>query len=60
MNVLFLFVVCVCLAFFFFNNFWLHWVFVAVHRLCLVAVLRLPVVVASLVTEHMLQVHSLY
>ena len=61
-NMLLLFVVCVCLAFFFFfNHFWLRWVFVAARRLSLFAVLRLPIVVASLsVTEHMLQVHSLY
>ena len=45
-------------AIFFFNFvcllacFWLLWVFVAIHRLFLVAVCRLPVVVAFLVLEH--------
>ena len=34
--------------------FWLHWVFVALHRLSLVAVHQLPIVVASLVLEHRL------
>ena len=56
-----IFVCCVCVQLvFFFNHFWLLWVFIAAHKLSLVAVLRLPIVVASLVTELMLQVHSLY
>ena len=33
-------------------NFWLHWVFIAVHRLSLVAACGLFTVVASLVVEH--------
>ena len=52
--------VCVCLIFIYF---WLHWVFVAVHGLSLVAESqgwspvaehRLLVAVASLVAEHVL------
>ena len=35
-----------------FIYFWLHWVFVAAHRLSLVAVCGLLIVVASLVAEH--------
>ena len=35
-----------------FIYFWLHWVFVAVRRLSLVAASRLLIVVASLVAEH--------
>ena len=31
--------------------FWLHWAFVAVHRLSLVAMSRLPIAAASLVSE---------
>ena len=47
----------------FYTYFWLHWVFIAVHRLSLVtaregyslvAVCRLLIVVASFVAEHRL------
>ena len=35
-------------------HFWLHWVFIATHRLSQVAVQGLPTAVASLVMEHSL------
>ena len=39
--------------------FWLRWVFVAAHRLSLVAVCRFLIVVAAFVAEHRLQVRRL-
>ena len=46
----------VCLFIF---NFWLHWVFVAAHRVSLVVARGLLIVVASLVAEHGLYVYRL-
>ena len=39
--------------------YWLCWLLITVHRLCLVAVCRLLIVVAPLVMEQPLQVHGL-
>ena len=43
---------CYCLVFIYSLYFWLHWAFVAAHRLSSVAVSLLLIVVNSLVVEH--------